>query len=85
MIRASFELKISAETLAEARDIAINKIASFMELSPDEIVDQISLEFKVSYPEAKTYGDIAQNMDSKDLVVVAFGSLKQNIVKHFGQ
>jgi hypothetical protein len=85
MIRASFELKISASTMSEAKEVATTKIAAFLGIPVDQVIEQVGLEFKISYPEAKTYADIAQNMDSDELVVTVFGSLKQTVVKAFGQ
>ena len=85
MIRTTFELKISAKTLTEAREFAVKKIANFLDIPEDSVLDQVTMEFKVGYPEAKTYADIAQNMDADDLAVAVFATVKQSVVKPFGQ
>jgi hypothetical protein len=85
MIRTTFELKISAATLEEARDFAVKKIANFLSIDAESVPDKVTMEVRVGYPEAKTYADIAQNMDSSDLVVIVFATVKQSTVKPFGQ
>lgn len=83
-MRTSFELKITAATLEEAKQTAIEEIGAFLGIDEKQVLDQVSLELKVSYAEAKTRADIAQEMDHMDFVVTVFGSVKQSVAKPFG-
>jgi len=83
-MRTSFELKIIAATLEEAKQTAIEEIGAFLGIDEKQVLDQVSLELKVSYAEAKTRADIAQEMDHMDFVVTVFGSVKQSVAKPFG-
>lgn len=83
-MRTSFELKISADDVTEAKQEAIKRIGKFLNLPEDDVADTVNIELKVSYPEAKTLADIAQNMDSSTFVVTVFASVKQSITKPFG-
>lgn len=83
-MRTSFEIKIIAGDIAEAKEEAIKRVASFLNLPEEGLLDQVNLEFKVSYPEAKTHGEIAQNMDLDQFVVTVYGSVKQSVAKPFG-
>ena len=53
-MRTSFELKIIAASLEEAKQTAIEEIAAFLRIKQEEVLDQVSIELKVSYAEAKT-------------------------------
>ena len=83
-MRTSFEFKISADTITEAREAATRKVAEFLDLTEELVDDSVNLELKVSYPEAKTLADIAQNMDGSTFVVTVYGSVKQGFSKPFG-
>lgn len=83
-MRTSFELKITAKTLEEAKAEAFKAIASFLSIKEDDVLDKVNLEFKVSYPEAKTHVEIAENMDHPNFVVTVYGSVKQSVAKPFG-
>lgn len=83
-MRTSFELKISADDITEAKEEATKRIAKFLNLPADDVLDHVNVELKVSYPEAKTLADIAQNMDGTTFVVTVFGSVKQSVTKPFG-
>ena len=83
-MRTSFELKILAEDITEAKQELVKRVASFLNLPEEGLLDHVSLELKVSYPEAKTQGEIAQNMDLEQYVVTAYGSVKQSVTKPFG-
>lgn len=83
-MRTSFELKISAETLTEAKETALEHVGLFLGISKEEVLDNVNLELKVSYPEAKTFADIASNMDTPLFVVTVYGSVKQSVAKPFG-
>ena len=82
-MRTSFELKIVAANLEEAKQIAIEEIAVFLGINQEEVLDQVSIELKVSYAEAKTREEIAEEVDKIDFVVTVFGSVKQSVVKPF--
>jgi hypothetical protein len=84
-VRTSFELKILASTLKEAKKTAIKEIATFLEIKEEDVLDSVNIELKVSYAEAKTRGEIAQEQDQLDgFVVTVFASVKQSVVKPFG-
>jgi len=83
-MRTSFELKITADDITQAQDIAINKIGAFLNLPEESVLDNVNLELKISYPEAKTLAEIAQNEDGTTFVVTVYGSVKQSVVKPFG-
>ena len=83
-MRTSFELKISAATLEEAKTETIKAVASFLQIEASDVLDNVNLELKVSYPEAKTYAEIAENMDTPMFVVTAYGSVKQSVTRPFG-
>lgn len=82
-MRTSFELKIIASNLEEAKQTAIEEIAAFLSIKQEEVLDQVSIELKVSYAEAKTREEIAEEVDKMDFVVTVFGSVKQSVVKPF--
>jgi len=84
IVRTSFEFKISADDVTEAKQEAIKRIGSFLNLPEDSVEDSVNLELKVSYAEAKTLADIAQNMDGTTFVVTVYGSVKQSVAKPFG-
>lgn len=83
-MRTSFELKITADDITEAKEEAIKRVAKFLNLPEDSLLDHVNMELKVSYPDAKTLADIAQNMDGTTFVVTAYGSVKQSVAKPFG-
>ncbi len=82
-MRTSFELKILAANLEEAKQTAIEKIAAFLRINQEEVLDQVSIELKVSYAEAKTREEIAEEVNKMDFVVTVFASVKQSVVKPF--
>jgi hypothetical protein len=82
-VRTSFELKILASNLEEAKKLAIQEISVFLGIKEEEVLDQVSIELKVSHAEAKTRYEIELEMDNVDFVVTVFGSVKQSVVKPF--
>ena len=82
-MRTSFELKILASNLEEAKKLAIQEISVFLGIKEEEVLDQVSIELKVSHAEAKTRYEIQLEMDNVDFVVTVFGSVKQSVVKPF--
>lgn len=83
-MRTSFELKLVASTLEEAKSVAAKQIADFLGVPESELEDRVSIELKVSYPKAETVTEIEESVASKIFQVVAFGSVKQNSAKPFG-
>lgn len=83
-MRTSFELKLVASTLEEAKAIATKQISEFLGIEESELEDRVSVELKVSYPKAETVTEIEETVESKIFQVVAFGSVKQGISKPFG-
>lgn len=82
-MRTSFELKILASNLEEAKKLAIQEISVFLGIKEEEVLDQVSIELKVSYAEANTRHELELEMDHVDFVVTVFGSVKQSVVKPF--
>lgn len=82
-MRTSFELKIAAANITEAKELAVREVGSFLEIVDDEVLDAVNLELKVSYPESKTLTETIDNMDSHKLIVMVYGSVKQSVVKPF--
>lgn len=83
-MRTSFELKFVADNLDEAKEIAIGKVALFLNIDKSDVEDSVSLELKVSYPESKTIPEIEQSTSGTSFVVTAYGSVKQSVAKTFG-
>jgi hypothetical protein len=83
-VRTSFELKIVAVDLQEAKSIVRKQLSEFLDIDEAEVEDQVSLEFKVSYPKAETVSEIEETLASKVFQITVFGSLKQSVVKPFG-
>lgn len=83
-MRTSFELKIAAADITEAKQEAIKKVAKFLNLPKEGLLDHVNMELKVSYPKAETLVEIGENMDSEYFVVTVFGSVKQSVAKPFG-
>jgi predicted nucleotidyltransferase component of viral defense system len=83
-MRTSFELKIVATDLQEAKSIVRDQLSEFLDIDKDEVEERVSLEFKVSYPKAETVSEIEDTLASKVFQVTVFGSLKQSVVKPFG-
>lgn len=83
-MRTSFELKILANTLDKAKSVATAEIGRFLNIKADDVEDKVSLELKVSYPEAETTEEIAQTMEAGVFQVTVYGSLKQSVAKPFG-
>lgn len=83
-MRASFELKILASTLDKAKKTAIAEVGRFLGIPEDEVENRVSLELKVSYPEAETLVEIEQAVETGIFQVIVYGSLKQSVAKPFG-
>lgn len=83
-MRTSFELKILAHTLDKAKSVATAEIGRFLNIKADDVEDKVSLELKVSYPEAETTEEITQTMEAGVFQVTVYGSLKQSFAKPFG-
>lgn len=83
-MRTSFELKIVASNLEEAKAAAAKQISEFLGIAESELEDRVSVELKVSYPKAETVSEIEETVASKVFQVIAFGSVKQGVAKPFG-
>ena len=83
-MRTSFELKIVATDLQEAKSIVRKQLSDFLDIAEDEVEEQVSVEFKVSYPKAETVSEIEETIASKVFQITVFGSLKQSVVRPFG-
>jgi hypothetical protein len=83
-MRTSFELKLVASNLEEAKTIATKQICEFLGIEESELEDRVSVELKISYPEAETVSEIEETVASKVFQVTAFGSVKQSTAKPFG-
>lgn len=83
-MRTSFELKILAHSLDKAKKTAVAEVGRFLGVSEDEVEDKVSLELKVSYPEAESVPDIEQSVEAGIFQVIVYGSLKQSVAKPFG-
>ena len=83
-MRTSFELKITANDITEAKETALEKVGAFLNLPKESVLDNVNLELKVSYPEAKTLAEITQAEDGATFVVTVYGSVKQSVTKPFG-
>jgi hypothetical protein len=83
-VRTSFELKVLASDIDEAKDTAITEIARFLKIDASEVEDHVSIELKVSYPKAETIAEIEAAVVSQIFQVLAYGSVKQSVARPFG-
>ena len=83
-MRTSFELKVVASDIDEAKEKAITEIARFLKIETSEVEDRVSIELKVSYPKAETIAEIETAVESQVFQVLAYGSVKQSVAKPFG-
>jgi hypothetical protein len=83
-MRTGFELKIVAETISEAKVIAIKEISRFLEIPEDSVEDSVSIELRISYPKAETISEIETSVDAKIFQVTAYGTVKQSAARPFG-
>lgn len=83
-MRTSFELKLLAETLAEAKKSALTEVGKFLSIPEDEVEERVSLELKISYPKAESLVEIEEVVKAGFFQVTVYGSLKQSVAKPFG-
>lgn len=83
-MRTSFELKILAHSLDKAKSVATAEIGKFLNIKADDVEEKVSLELKVSYPEAKTVSEIEESVEAGFFQVIVYGSVKQSVAKPFG-
>lgn len=83
-MRTSFELKVVASDIDEAKEKALTEIARFLKIDTSEVEDRVSIELKVSYPKAETIAEIESAVDAQIYQVLAYGSVKQSVAKPFG-
>jgi hypothetical protein len=83
-MRTSFELKLVASDITEAKQLAAEKLAKFLNLPEDAVFDHVSAEIKITYPEANTISEIEQASENGLFVVTVHASVKQNLTVAFG-
>lgn len=83
-MRTSFELKVVASDIDDAKERALAEIARFLKIDTSEVEDRVSIELKVSYSKAETVAEIEAAVDSQIFQVLAYGSVKQSVAKPFG-
>lgn len=83
-MRTGFELKIVAETVTEAKAIALKEISRFLEIPEESVEDSVSIELRVSYPKAETISEIETSVEAKVFQVTAYGTVKQSAARPFG-
>lgn len=83
-MRTSFELKLVANDITEAKQLAGQKIAKFLNLPEESVFDHVNAELKVSFPEATSVSEIEQAAETAIFVVTVHGSVKQSVAKPFG-
>lgn len=81
-MRASFELKILASTLTEARLDAYKHIAAFIECEPEDVSEKADIELKVKTLDTNEDSKTPRWSESTDLYeVTVFGTLKQSVIR----
>ena len=81
-MRASFELKILASNLAEARLDAYRHIAAFVDCSPEEVPEKADVELKIKTLDLSEDSKSPQWSKSTDLYeVTVYGTLKQSVIR----
>lgn len=83
-MRATFELKIVAENIEEAKKIAAQKVSAFMQIPEADLENYVNLELKVSYQDSKLYEEIEEAMAKNKYCVTVYGSVKQSVTGAFG-
>lgn len=76
-MRASFELKLYANSLAEAKTAAEALVAKFLEIDPEQLKTVVDIELKVRTYELKD----DQPEPEGDFEVIVYGHLKNSILK----
>jgi hypothetical protein len=83
-LRASFELKILAANITEARIEAYKHIASFIECEPSEVPDKADVEVKIKTidigddPKRPLWSESTEMYE-----VTVFGTVKHSIVRPY--
>lgn len=81
-MRASFELKISAATLTDARAEAYRHIAAFAECAPEDVPEKADIELKVKTLNLSVDSDTPVWSELTDLYeVTVYGTLKQSVLR----
>jgi hypothetical protein len=76
-MRTSFEIKVYANTLEDAKTKAYQEVSKFIGVSSDEVKGMVDLELKVKTYELR---DDAPEPDG-DFEVVVYGAVKHSIVR----
>jgi hypothetical protein len=81
-VRASFELKILAATLTEARADAYRHIAAFAECEPAEVPEKADVELKIKTLDLSEDAKVPVWSRTTDLYeVTVYGTLKQSVLR----
>lgn len=75
-MRVHFELKIGADTVESARELAYQEVAKFMQVSEDAVPALVDLELKVSIPDPEK-----DSLLTTHFAVTVFGNVKHSIAK----
>lgn len=78
-MRASFELKLYANSLVEAKTAAEAMVSKFLEVDPEQLKTVVDIELKVRTYELKD----DQPEPDGDFEVIVYGHLKNSILKPF--
>lgn len=84
-MRTGFELKILAENLVEAEDLAKALIARFLGIEHSEVANKVDIELRVAFPKAENLAEIEESIAAMVFQVTVYGSVKQNSARPFGQ
>lgn len=83
-MRTGFELKVVASTHEEAKKVALEQVAKFLEISPEDVLDKVDMELKVSFPKTESVQEIEESMAAGIFQVTAYAAIKKSIAKPFG-
>jgi hypothetical protein len=82
-MRTSFELRLVAATINEAKSLAAYQVANFLDISEKEVENRVDFEFKISYPKAETVAEIESSIEAGIYQVTVYGSVKKSVTSSF--
>lgn len=74
-MHVNFELKFGANTIAEAKQTAVEEVSKFLEISDESVANSVDLELKVGIP------DPEKDKTTHHFMVTAYGRVKNSIAK----
>ncbi len=80
-MRVSFELKIFALDIEEAKIQVKTKISNFLNISVEDIPEKVDLELKISLPKESDFSDYEIKKDENLYLVTGYGTVKQSIAR----